>query len=114
MLFQLAVELIKLVIDLGLEYENIETIAIEVCEIIMANEGYRGDIICPGVVPNYGPHVSTLQTDTCPMFAIIAWYKSALDVKQIIIVLVICEVLPCIGNITLITNIFIVVVYYIW
>ena len=59
MLFQLAVELIKLVIDLGLEYENIETIAIEVCEIIMANEGYRGDIICPGVVPNYGPHVST-------------------------------------------------------
>ena len=45
-------------INLGLEYEDIEAIALEICEIVMAAENYRGDIICPGVLPNYGPHVS--------------------------------------------------------
>ena len=45
-------------INLGLEYEDIEAIALEVCEIVMAADNYRGDIICPGVVPSYGPHVS--------------------------------------------------------
>ncbi len=56
-LLQLAVEMIKLVINLGLEYEDIENIAIEICESLMTDDGYRGDIICPGVVTNYGPHV---------------------------------------------------------
>lgn len=54
---QLAVELIKLVIALGLEYEDIEDVAIEICGNVLEADGYRGDIICPGVVQNYGPHV---------------------------------------------------------
>ena len=60
-LFQIFVDLVRLVINLGLDYEDIEGISIQVCEVLLGFEGYRGDIICPGVVPNYGPHVSTFE-----------------------------------------------------
>ncbi len=57
-------DLVRLVLRLGLEYEDVEQIALEVCELLLQFEGYRGDIICPGVVPNYGPHVSYVRTHT--------------------------------------------------
>ena len=60
-LFQIFVDLVRLVINLGLDYEDIEGIAIQVCEVLLAFEGYKGEIICPGVVPNYGPHVNTFE-----------------------------------------------------
>ena len=60
-LFQIFVDLVRLVINLSLDYEDIEGISIQVCEVLLEFEGYKGEIICPGVVPNYGPHVSTLE-----------------------------------------------------
>ena len=55
---QIFVDTVKLFIFLGLEYEDVEAVALEICEDLLAAEGYKGEIICPGVVPNYGPHAS--------------------------------------------------------
>ncbi len=75
LIFQFTVNLIRLVINLGLEYEDIEGIAIEVCEVLMQIDGYRGDVLCPGMVMNYGPHVSIQQVcmdgtpPPCPLYS---------------------------------------------
>ena len=46
----------KGVLDLGLDFEDIRDIAVDVCYGIV--EGvYHPDLICPGIVDNFGPHV---------------------------------------------------------
>ena len=44
-------------LDLGLEYEDIRPVLIDVCEEALNSTGQRGDIVCTGVLDHYGPEV---------------------------------------------------------
>ena len=39
-------------------FDDIRDPAIEVCYNVTAVMGYDGVVMCPGIIDNYGPHVS--------------------------------------------------------
>ena len=50
--------LLKGVLDLGLEFEDLRDIAVEVCWGIVEGQ-YHPHLLCPGIVDTFGPHVSS-------------------------------------------------------
>ena len=42
----------------GLTFDDLRDQAITICYGVCDGMGYNGTIMCPGIIDNYGPHVS--------------------------------------------------------
>ena len=57
-IFQAFVRGIQGFINQGLEFEDVRDFAVEICKnVTVIVKGYDGDIMCDGLIDNYGPPV---------------------------------------------------------
>jgi hypothetical protein len=49
--------LLKGIIAQGVTFEDVRDDVVQICYGLAADEGVRGDILCPGTIDLQGPHV---------------------------------------------------------
>lgn len=73
----------------GLTFDDVRDLAVSVCLNVTVLMGYDGDVICPGIIDNFGPHVgSAYCSHSKCLFVIITLTiikRRQFDVKSMVI-----------------------------